>query len=331
MRGRNLSSRRGFTLIELLVVIAIIAILIALLLPAVQQAREAARRTECKNKLKQLGVAMHNFHDVYKAFPYGSYDDDNVNWGWNVHLLPFMEQTNIYDALKTAGMFVPPSFSSSSVGVSNVDSVANHNVSNSLGNNATQNVLSALICPSDILPEQANNNYGKSNYLGNMGNVRNWPNQALSDWGCNTGVRGDTLNGVYRSSNNNTNIYPTAMRDIIDGTSNTVCIGEVSVSENVTASNIGDGAYPIWAGGNPNGRGCGDELGLGSHLRLMDRITPINQRINAESNLSFGSQHPGGAQFVFGDGSVSFLSENIDVVTYENLGQRNDGQVVTIP
>ena len=329
---RAQSSRHGFTLIELLVVIAIIAILIALLLPAVQQAREAARRTECKNKLKQLGVALHNFHDVYQAFPYGSYDDDNRNWGWTVHLLPLMEQDNLYEALKTAGMYIPPSFSKTSVGVPNIDSLgAPHDVSNTIGNNAAQTVLPALICPSDILPQQANNGYGKSNYLGNAGNIRNWPTQMLVDWGCNAGVRGDTLNGVFRNSNNNTNIYPTAIRDITDGTSNTVCIGEVTESLNVSVSALNDGAFPIWAGGNPNGRGCGDEFGLGSHLRLMDQVTTINRRTGNESMLSFGSQHPGGAQFLFGDGSVAFLSENVDFTTYERLGQRNDGQVVTIP
>ena len=92
-------SKRGFTLVELLVVIAIIGILIALLLPAVQAAREAARRSQCSNNLKQIGIGMHNFHDTYKAFPVGQADDDNDSFGWGVYILPFIEQKPLWDAI----------------------------------------------------------------------------------------------------------------------------------------------------------------------------------------------------------------------------------------
>src|SRR5262245_38912372 len=93
--------KRGFTLVELLVVIAIIGVLVALLLPAVQAAREAARRTDCGNKLKQLGIALQNFHDTYGNFPPGQTDNDTANLGWGTYILPYIEQTGSYDAINT--------------------------------------------------------------------------------------------------------------------------------------------------------------------------------------------------------------------------------------
>ena len=129
------STQRGFTLIELLVVIAIIAILIAILLPAVQQAREAARRMSCQNNMKQLGLAMHNFHDTYGNFPVGVTDDDMNNWGWGVYLLPYIEQNNIYDNMTTrAGSSIPPAFLVFKSGTHvNVDSYDSTNSSTNYG------------------------------------------------------------------------------------------------------------------------------------------------------------------------------------------------------
>ncbi|MCA9201485.1 MAG: DUF1559 domain-containing protein, partial [Planctomycetales bacterium] len=100
-RFSEAGKRTGFTLVELLVVIAIIGVLVAMLLPAVQAAREAARRSDCSNKLKQFGLALQNFHDTYKNFPPGMTDDDTDNLGWGTYILPFIEQGNLYDQMST--------------------------------------------------------------------------------------------------------------------------------------------------------------------------------------------------------------------------------------
>ncbi len=338
MKVRSPSGRWGFTLVELLVVIAIIGILVALLLPAVQAAREAARRMSCGNNLKQMGLSLHNFHDTYKKFPVGEYDDDHNNWGWHVYLLPFFEQNALYEKMldntlpsANNGVWLPPNMGGGPNGV-NVDTLGNrHNVNTTTGTGGgalgARTVIEALICPSDVLPNQCNNQYAKTNYLANIGNQNTWP----GGWGCHATVFGNHQNGIMVKANHNTETWAMRMADITDGTSNTVMVGEVSVSANVSATNIGDGAFPIWAGGNPNGRGCGDIYGLGSTFRLMETNYWINRITGNESMLSFGSKHPGGAQFVLGDGSVRFISQTIAMATYEAIGSRNGGESVAVP
>jgi len=351
--SRISKNRPGFTLVELLVVIAIIGVLIALLLPAVQQAREAARRMQCSNNLKQLGLALHNFHDTYGAFPVGTTDDDMNNWGWGAYLLPYIEQDNLYTAMTTrAASNVPPAYlvfkSGKHVNVDDYDSttsttnptaVVNPNTGSTVaGEGAATQVLQAFICPSDILPEQEDNGFGKSNYLGCMGSnyggtAPNMPD--AYDW--NTGVEGGqspgslgrnywgiTMNGVFGADNNNTETWMRRFADITDGTSNTIAIGEVSVSEHVNATTTTDTRFPIWAGANGF---CCAMRRLGGVLRMANSQFYINRRLGDASDQSFGSQHPGGAQFVYCDGSVSFLSENINTDIYSYLAGRNDGNV----
>ncbi len=344
MRSRSFSSRLGFTLIELLVVIAIIAILIALLLPAVQQAREAARRTECKNKLKQLGVALHNHHDVYSQFPPGSLDDDGRTLGWPVYLLPYMEQGNIHQLLVDNGAWfynkangrLKALDDGREFGVGGAPNADGHNAHltvNGLDSGAVATAfdtqLTPFVCPSDVLPLVDNDGYGKNNYIGCAGSTRNH-NDPANDWDDCADVKPNEQDGVLRYSNDNNIANGCAFRDMSDGSSNTIAIGEVSISENVTEVNVSDGAFPVWTGGNRNG-GCNGWRTGGNTTRLTDDDFFINRLTGAQSNASFGSQHPGGAQFCFGDGSVHFLSENIDLNTYRWLGARNDGQVVEIP
>ncbi|MBA4029857.1 MAG: prepilin-type cleavage/methylation domain-containing protein [Planctomyces sp.] len=324
------SSRPGFTLIELLVVIAIIAILIALLLPAVQQAREAARRTQCKNNLKQFGLALHNFHDTYNVFPAGMSDDDNKSWGWGAAVLPELDQAPLYNLLvaDTLYYFRVPVNGSGYTSHANIDGTPANNaaeINTNAASGAAQRVLTAFVCPSDTLPAKDNDGYAKSNYMGNIGGE-------ISTTCADGNFNGARQTGVFRMSNNNTDTWWTKMRDFTDGTTNTALLGEVSISANVSPSNTGNGNYPLWAAGN-NNAGCNGRTSIGGQLRIMDNVLDATTgqgiyRINGGSDQAFGSRHTGGAHFLLGDGSVKFLSENIDLTLYRGIGSRAGGETL---
>ena len=190
-------------------------------------------------------------------------------------------------------------------------------------------ILPAFVCPSDVLTPTDNNGAAKSNYCGNIGNTVNVWGGATGwnyNFGCG-GPKGSVQNGVLLFANDNSNIWSVTMAAIVDGTSTTIMIGEASISQNVTSGNNGDGAFPIWSGGN-DARGCGDLQGLGSWLRVVETNFFINRRTGNESDVSFGSLHPGGCQFVYADASTHFITETINAVTYLALGSRNGGEAV---
>lgn len=358
MRRNSLTSatpRAGFTLIELLVVIAIIAVLVALLLPAVQQAREAARRSQCKNNLKQFGVALNAFEETYGNYPLGMTDDDAKNLGWGTLILPYVDQLPLYESIVNAG-FIPfhrggrplinpntgaalVSGGAPAVGVDGTLSAVLQTNGGSVAN-LLKVTIASYICPSDVLPEKDNDGYGKSNYCGNAGS---YAGSAAGDWTvCASGNLRAQQNGILLYMNENVNSSIVKTRDVTDGTSNTIAIGEVSESANVTKTVTNTGSFPLWAGGNNNG-GCNGFRTGGSHLRLCGAtqlgnnfytgpVFPINSTSTGAapnvSDASFGSKHIGGAQFLFADGAVRFLSENIAVNTYADLGGRNEGNVV---
>jgi len=316
--------RSGFTLIELLVVIAIIAILIALLVPAVQKVRESAARTQCQNNLKQLALANHGYHDVYKILPVGQFNDDNRNWGWGTAILPYIEQDPIWRALKADAtnfmIFIPgggrnaaPNLAGSNSDANNTAGIININA----GGGVARVVLNIYQCPSSTLPKAQVNGYGRTNYLANMGS--DTTNGVFNSWAF---PNGGTMTGPLVQSNNNDFTWCFTLPQIKDGTSNTVLIGEITATEDPLASYPDSNStnVPIWPGGNPNFQGQGRQH---NYFRIMDSRFPLNLRTTANADRCFGSDHTGGANFAFCDGSVRFIAETVDASVYRAIGTRN--------
>jgi prepilin-type N-terminal cleavage/methylation domain-containing protein len=327
VRSKSLG-RGGFTLVELLVVIAIIGILVALLLPAVQAAREAARRSSCSNNLKQLGIALHTYHDTFGALPIGAFDDEEDNFGWRVSLLPQMEQSPIYEGLRNAGMWLqikggvnkpPPGQTDTSVDTWQVQT----QFAQGAFSGYTKTVLPTFICPSTVLPPTDNDGFGAASYCGNVGNA--FPAYDAS-------YKGSQQTGVFTIANDNRTSFAVTLAGITDGTSNTLAIGEVSESANASQSVTNSHAFPVWAGGQNNGVSWNNDKTAGATIRIADSNFPINMsKTLSDSDLAFGSKHPGGAQFTLCDGSTRFITQNVDGVTYARVGNRQDGNPVEMP
>jgi prepilin-type N-terminal cleavage/methylation domain-containing protein/prepilin-type processing-associated H-X9-DG protein len=342
--SRSHGKRRAFTLVELLVVIAIIGVLVALLLPAVQAAREAARRSSCNNNLKQLALSLQNFHDVYGSFPPGMVNDDGNTLGWAAAILPFMEQGPIYDQIQrnfqsATGSPQPVMLIQERLNHPNVDSWATGGLPNgqqpwrTAAHVIGKNVLKPFLCPSTALPDRDNDGWGASSYVGNMGNEITLMSGGVS-YGCGNPAA-TSQNGVLINAASNTNTRTTNMAAITDGTSNTALVGEVGKSLNVQPSITSRGSFPLWLGGNVNQGSCAR---LGGHLRVMDVNTYINRKFLTTSTTDpdvtdycFGSFHPGGAQFAFVDGSVHFIPQTVDTLIYHHLGNRNGGVPAQLP
>ncbi|QDT65393.1 DUF1559 domain-containing protein [Calycomorphotria hydatis] len=354
----TLSSRQskfGFTLIELLVVIAIIAILIALLLPAVQQAREAARRSQCKNNLKQLGLALHNYHDAHNIFPRGNFEKANTNCGYGGYsytgisahtmLLPYVEQTAVYNEFDFNQAF-----------------------DQSPNRDAKTARITTFLCPSDLdrIPNGTSRNLGPGNNYVLSGGANIW-------WftnGCGypdpTPAQIDHQNGMF---NYRVNVR---MRDVTDGTSNVIAASEHIKGNGLgwTAADYEEGSTIRGAakpGGTPNSflsqaqinawlsvcetrssagsngpRGdtganwASGNLGQTIFNTLANPNTEFGTCITCAScNASDGqgffsarSRHIGGVNVLMADGSSHFISDNIDNGTWQMLGARNDGGVV---
>ncbi|MCC7335225.1 MAG: DUF1559 domain-containing protein [Pirellulaceae bacterium] len=319
----------GFTLVELLVVIAIIGILVGLLLPAVQAAREASRRMQCSNNMKQFGLAMHNYHDVYKSFPnsfqfYGLDGGirpdsraryDGTGMSWTVFILPFMEQGNIYNQFDQRFDILD-----SDVGATS------HNIVTA----ASQTPWAR--CPSDVAPETVlwGDIPGQpaSSYKVSVGSYNYYSTYAWPDVVSNGMFASDKYNGI---------------RDCLDGTSNTIMVGEASYFHQTYGRLYGF-------------KRASDKRTLHpQHCAAVaeSAMNPPLTASNAVRSKAFSSLHTGGAQFVFADGSVHFISENIQMTNhklpgggtpvgdpfdsanggagygaYQRLHSRNDGLVV---
>ena len=323
-RPQSARSSRGFTLIELLVVIAIIAILIALLLPAVQQAREAARRSQCQNNLKQIGLALHNYHDVYRTFPMGA--DTRTNWNWRV--LPYLDQMNAYNVTSLGGSFfahTAPCFS---------------------GNTHFRDlVVPTNICPSSPFGPQASEAHmghhdcGMAHdYVGITGAT---PDPATRAERCTFQVMGWGA-GIYCDNGLLLGFVCKKFKDCTDGASNIMIVGEQSgqVAGGIEISANALGAWHGWANGNfdttdlPSvGGGSGGSSGTYTAGLTTIRDAPNSfwnsgSRSQYSSNTVINSFHEGGIQVVLADGSVRFISENINFTTLTRLAVRDDGNVL---
>jgi len=284
-RASRKRRRPAFTLVELLVVIAIIGILIALLLPAVQAAREAARRMQCTNNLKQIGLAMHNYHDKFRSFPPGYMYfgvDNEPAWGWPVFLLPDIEQKPLYDAL----------------------GVSDRRLNEVVGNNMADmellyTPLDAFVCPSSDSPPRhidvrravanlSNQPKGELRYL------------SMSNYAASAGIRVAAMEedtyGIFHGNSSN------RFRDITDGTSNTFMVGERE--ETCYAA--------LWAGiRRPQHTGDNGSSGvLGYTFEKLNN--PLVNDADDGCRRAFTSRHPDGANFVMADGSVHFVSDLIE-------------------
>ncbi len=331
--------RGAFTLVELLVVIAIIGVLVALLLPAVQAAREAARRMSCSNNLKQFGLALQNFHDTYGEFPTGMTDDDTNNFGWGTYILPYMEQGNLYTAISTNVALGAPGLITNPGTHTSTDSNSRLHINDAVHGDIIKTILPGYLCPSNALGKKDNDGYGASHYVGNAGTTTQIGNVT---WECagSSNLTGTSQTGMLNFDNSNTETFMQSMGDCRDGTSNTLLVGEIGASQNIYPGKNANGNFPLWAGGN-NDQGCNTKW-MGSHMRFADATFYINRPATTknaaaasgdwhESDMCFGSFHTGGAQFVFVDGSVHFLQQTINTDTLFRLANRQDGLPVTLP
>jgi prepilin-type N-terminal cleavage/methylation domain-containing protein len=342
--------RKGFTLVELLVVIAIIGILVALLLPAVQAAREAARRTQCMSNLKQCALAAINYHSTYNEFPLGmelSPALDITQSTFFVKMLPYVEEGAIYDqwdlkATRRTGTDQSP------------------NASSTLANSVAGTVIPAFLCPSDHLPENpfmltgpaasfpgttangaARGWYGATSFAGNYGEGSYYlkfsafpirPSGVLFMTGDSTQLKkGSTA--MHTLVEGHDNLEPVSVRHITDGTSKTILMGEKShldpVFDSWNSNNSGQKMTQVaawgWSGGTKGSSHlfCSSAVAINSTVReyVGTDIQKQDRRYNA-----WGSGHPAVVQLAFCDGSIRIMNENLSLLTLAQLSTRAGGE-----
>ena len=324
--------RRAFTLIELLVVIAIIAILIGLLLPAVQKVREAAARMKCQNNLKQLGLALHNYHSAYESFPIGAWGSSSAvypntkGYNWRLQLFPYIEQTSAFAPLKLDGSTSVSGFSGDPASGPNAILIGL--------------VVKTYLCPSSTLDPLGNplsviNDRGVQlvDYVGVMG--------ASPDPGGRTTVclavstRGDSCNNGFFRNNDKT-----AIKNITDGTSNTIAIAEQSakVGNTEIRSNYTGG----WSGPSDDYNGSRARLSqnTASSNWYPNGLSTLKLAINSKTaadpysaqpyyaNTIWNSSHSGGINVCMGDGSIRFVSDSVSLLTLRIAASCDDGEVL---
>ncbi len=301
--------RRGFTLIELLMIISIIGILIALLLPAVQRARAAAHRIQCVNNLKQIGLGLHNYHTAIRKFPYGTNGCcSNAGGNWTTMLLPYLEQTALYNQINFKG---------------NLKDAAHATV--------VKTVIPAFMCPADpesgrpIMERYSHNATPEMAlwYPASMGPIHMDscpfspdPTPSQGNFSCQGYNFGTTAGGGSPANFSvgafGRNTVSTRIADIRDGTSNTFMVGE-TLPGHCTFMGVFAHNFPL--------------SGTSIPLNIMESANGTNWY----RTCGFKSLHGGGANFAMCDGSVHFVSQYIDYRLYNNLGTIRGGEVVSLP
>lgn len=287
------STRRGFTLVELVVVVLILLVLLALLLPAVHRGREAARRSQCKNNLKLIGLALHSYHETYQSLPSGWTSGDDFSW--SSRILPQLDQARLYAQLNFGKPWTTDPASA-------------------------ETVLPVFRCPNDtgdvvVRIPALQTSAGRSNYPGVSGATL-ISNAAI--------VVSETRGTFGEDSSRN------FTRDFKDGLSNTILVGERRFGSIESKTPWGDA---IWIGIRDNTTAQGQALAIGDcaptspiNAKIMTERTAVVKSISG-----FGSYHFGGTQFLLGDGSVRFISESIQPTVYANLATIDDGAVIADP
>ncbi len=337
--------RRGFTLVELLVVIAIIGILVSLLLPAVQAAREAARRMKCSNNLKQYGLALHNYHDTFNSLPPGGvWNTQSADWNvrnmsWHARVLPYIEQQTIYDKINWTTSNAPIPGGGAIGGNVGWDSIADPS-----GRRIRQTPLPYANCPSDETgPLDIDTNWAQTSYCGSLGSQ--WCGSANGScnifatggvhhealpWNAEHGNtwRKQDLSGIFCRMGTDGRMNLSA---ILDGTSNVIMVGEILPA-------CHDHTAGMWHYNGMGNAHASTSVPINTlttcatnQQDATNRRYPFPQCFAKSNwNLSWGfrSRHKAGAQFVFVDGSVQFLTSTMDYATYQYLGGRADGRPV---
>jgi prepilin-type N-terminal cleavage/methylation domain-containing protein/prepilin-type processing-associated H-X9-DG protein len=351
------SSLRAFTLVELLVVIAIIGVLVALLLPAVQAAREAARRSSCSNNLKQYGLAIHNYHDTHGALPPGGNNWGYPNISWQAYILPFAEQQPLFDILPWKQP-IPPA--TTVVAMPDYRYPANHPL--------FPNTLVRAIpgpkytrCPSDdsdaLAWQHKTDGCWVGSYCGSLGSQKTPSNNGS----CNIWMNPNSPFFQYEKGSdhgNTTNMQDLSgvfgrlaggceMAKVTDGLSNTIFVGEI-------LPNCNDHGKLHWSGfwhynGHNNAHAstsvpinnmttCYYDYSAGTYLSpavLATKAGVTHPDCGDMSNWNFSwgfrSRHPGGAQFLMGDGAVRYFPQTIDYINYQRLGGKAEGGAAQVP